>query len=70
MTQPSHNNTEEDPVLEKIQDEEQHEEKPKIPPVAKKVSRFGNQASKFGKQVSGGNPKLKQRPGRAAARGR
>lgn len=40
-----------------------------------KVSKFGNagfqNGSKFGKWVSGNvNPQLKQRPGRAAARGR
>lgn len=45
--------------------------KPHIPEIAKKVSRFGNQGmSKFGKWASSSNPQLKQRPGRAAARGR
>ena len=47
----------------------------KIPPVAQKVSKFGNAGfgggSNFGKWPAGGsNPQLKQRPGRAAARGR
>jgi hypothetical protein len=47
----------------------------KIPTVAQKVSKFGNAGfgggSKFGKWPAGGsNPQLKQRPGRAAARGR
>jgi hypothetical protein len=45
---------------------------PTLPPVAK-FSKFGNIAfqngSKFGKP-SAVNPQLKQRPGRAAARGR
>ena len=39
-------------------------------PVAK-VSRFGPQsASKFGKWAMSANPPMKQRPGRAAGRGR
>ena len=46
--------------------------KPSIPP--QKVSRFGpvgfQAGSKFGKGPTGNNPQLKQRPGRAAARGR
>jgi hypothetical protein len=46
--------------------------KPSIPP--QKVSRFGpvgyQAGSKFGKGPTGSNPQLKQRPGRAAARGR
>ena len=46
----------------------------KTPPVAKKVSRFGpagfQNGSKFGKGPTGNNPISKQRPGRAAARGR
>lgn len=43
------------------------------PPV-QKASRFGPSGfqggSKFGKWPTGNNPQLKQRPGRAAARGR
>lgn len=50
------------------------EEGTKIPPIAKKVSRFGpagfQNGSKFGKGPTGNNPISKQRPGRAAARGR
>ena len=50
------------------------EEETKTPPVAKKVSRFGpvgfQNGSKFGKGPTGNNPISKQRPGRAAARGR
>jgi hypothetical protein len=42
--------------------------KPHIP--LQKVSRFGNQPSKFGKLPTGNNPMGKQRPGRSAARGR
>ncbi len=42
--------------------------KPHIP--VQKVSRFGNQPSKFGKWPTGNNPMGKQRPGRSAARGR
>ncbi len=46
--------------------------KPNIPP--QKISRFGpagfQAGSKFGKGPTGTNPQLKQRPGRAAARGR
>ena len=46
----------------------------KMPLIVQKVSKFGNQfqgGSKFGKWPAGGsNPQLKQRPGRAAARGR
>ncbi len=43
--------------------------KPHIP--IQKVSRFGNQgASKFGKWALSANPPMKQRPGRAAGRGR
>lgn len=46
--------------------------KPNIPP--QKISRFGpagfQAGSKFGKGPTGSNPQLKQRPGRAAARGR
>lgn len=47
-------------------------ETPKIPPIAQKVSRFGNQGgmSKFGKWATNFNPPNKQRPGRAAGRGR
>lgn len=43
-----------------------------IPEIAKKVSRFGNQGnmSKFGKWATAFNPPNKQRPGRAAGRGR
>jgi hypothetical protein len=56
-----------------INDEESSTiETPAIPPVAK-FSKFGNagfqNGSKFGKP-SAVNPQLKQRPGRAAARGR
>ncbi len=60
----------EDEILE---EDEKTLETPKthIPEIAKKVSRFGPQnASKFGKWASSSNPQLKQRPGRAAARGR
>lgn len=44
------------------------EEKPETPEVPKphillqKVSRFGNQTSKFGKTAMGANPPMKQRP--------
>jgi hypothetical protein len=56
-------------------DEAEEIEVSKIPPVAQKVSKFSNAGfgggSKFGKWPAGGsNPQLKQRPGRAAARGR
>jgi len=48
------------------------EPKSHIPPVAQKSSKFGapqfQNGSKFGK--GNHNPQLKQRPGRAAARGR
>ena len=59
-------------TLEEI-DEEKKEipdaQKPHIP--IQKVSRFGNQgASKFGKWAMSANPPMKQRPGRAAWRGR
>lgn len=54
--------------------EENTTETVKVPPPAHKVSKFGNAGfqggSKFGKGPTGGNPQLKQRPGRAAARGR
>ncbi len=55
--------------------EEELAETSKIPPVAQKISKFGNagfgSGSKFGKWPAwGSNPQLKQRPGRAAARGR
>lgn len=58
-----------------LDNEEELAETSKIPPVAQKVSKFGNAGfgggSKFGKWPAGGsNPQLKQRPGRAAARGR
>lgn len=48
------------------------EEAQKVPPVAQKASRFGNPggASKFGKEALHFNPPNKQRPGRAAGRGR
>jgi hypothetical protein len=53
--------------------EEELVETSKIPQVAQKVSKFSNAGfgggSKFGK-ASAVNPQLKQRPGRAAARGR
>ncbi len=58
-----------------IDNEEENTETSKIPQIAQKVSKFGNAGfgggSKFGKWPAGGsNPQLKQRPGRAAARGR
>lgn len=47
------------------------EETSKIPPVAQNFSRFGPQGgSKFGKWAINFNPPNKQRPGRAAGRGR
>lgn len=53
-------------------DETLETKKPTIP--VQKISRFGpagfQAGSKFGKGPTGGNPQLKQRPGRAAARGR
>lgn len=53
------------------EDEEKTSEPAKVPPVAQKVSRFGPQnASKFGKSATNFNPPNKQRPGRAAGRGR
>lgn len=53
---------EEIPLQEEIQ---------KTPPVAQKISRFGNQGgSQFGKGAIHFNPPNKQRPGRAAGRGR
>lgn len=46
----------------------------KIPPIAQKVSKFGNagfgSGSKFGKWPAAANPASKQRIGRGAARGR
>ncbi|MBX9809230.1 hypothetical protein K2X92_02490 [Candidatus Gracilibacteria bacterium] len=58
----------EDDLLE----EENTTEVPKMPPPAHKVSKFGNQggASKFGKGATNFSPPNKQRPGRAAGRGR
>lgn len=60
-----------------VLEEEIYEKKDNIKSTTqeKKVSRFGPAAfqngSKFGKGPSGNsNPQLKQRPGRAAARGR
>ena len=55
-----------------LEENEEHNEKPHIPEVAKKVSRFGNQwgMSKFGKGTMNFNSPNKQRPGRAAGRGR
>lgn len=42
-----------------------------VPPIAQKVSRFGPQSgSRFGKWAMNFNPPNKQRPGRAAGRGR
>ena len=68
MTTPTEN--EEDPT----EVDEIAEEATKTPPIAKKVSRFGpagfQNGSKFGKGPTGNNPISKQRPGRAAARGR
>lgn len=60
-------------VLEEITDKIEDHIKSSTP--EKKVSRFGpsgfQNGSKFGKGPSGNNnPQLKQRPGRAAARGR
>ncbi|MBP9779636.1 hypothetical protein KBD33_03395 [Candidatus Gracilibacteria bacterium] len=53
------------------EDTEEEGEEQKIPPVAQKVSRFGPQSgSKFGKGATNFNPPNKQRPGRAAGRGR
>ncbi|MDD2693422.1 MAG: hypothetical protein PHY14_00645 [Candidatus Gracilibacteria bacterium] len=55
-------------------EEEKTEETSKIPPVAQKVSRFGpagfQGGSRFGKGATNFNPPNKQRPGRAAGRGR
>lgn len=63
-TDPELNEEEIDETLETI--------KPSIP--VQKISRFGpagfQAGSKFGKGPTGNNPQLKQRPGRAAARGR
>ena len=50
--------------------EEEKVETPKPHPPVQKVSRFGNQPSKFGKSGMSSNPPMKQRPGRAAGRGR
>ncbi len=53
--------------------EQSEEEAHKIPPVAQKVTKFGaanfQNGSKFGKWANF-NPPNKQRPGRAAGRGR
>jgi hypothetical protein len=58
-----------DDIIEAIEEKEAPElPKPHIP--LQKVSRFGNQPSKFGKWPTGNNPMGKQRPGRSAARGR
>ena len=56
-------------------DNEEAVEMSKMPPIVQKVSKFWSAGfgggSKFGKWPAGGsNPQLKQRPGRAAARGR
>lgn len=54
-----------------LEEDEKKTSEPHIPEIAKKVSRFGPQnASKFGKSAMGANPPMKQRPGRAAGRGR
>ena len=55
--------------------DEEEIEPSKVLPIVQKVSKFSNAGfaggSKFGKWPAGGaNPQLKQRPGRAAARGR
>ncbi len=59
-------------ILEEAAIETTEAIKPTLPP--QKVSRFGpagfQGGSKFGKGPTGNNPQLKQRPGRAAARGR
>lgn len=63
--------TDELDVSEDTLDTENHDTpKPSIPP-AKKVSRFGPQnTSKFGGNATKFSPPNKQRPGRAAGRGR
>lgn len=57
---------------ELLKEEESHQDH--IPEVAKKVSKFWPGAfqngSKFGKWATNFNPPNKQRPGRAAGRGR
>ena len=63
--------TPKDPEEDTLDEEKQETPevpKPHIP--LQKVSRFGNQGSKFGKAAMGANPPMKQRPGRAAGRGR
>ena len=55
---------------EEVQQEESLEVK-RIPPTAPKISKFGPPGgSKFGKGATSFNPPNKQRPGRAAGRGR
>ncbi len=61
-----------DPIIDAENDEE---EVVKVDPSTIKIQKFGAPSfqggSKFGKWPSGSaNPQLKQRPGRAAARGR
>ncbi len=54
-----------------LEEDEKKSTEPHIPDIAKKVSRFGPQnVSKFGKSAMSANPPMKQRPGRAAGRGR
>lgn len=51
--------------------EENTTETVKVPPPAKKISKFGNQGGIFGNTgAKFNNPIQKGRPGRAAARGR
>lgn len=65
-----------DPALEPEEPTvpEAPEETPHTPNIAQKVSRFGpsnlQNGSKFGKWATNFNPPNKQRPGRAAGRGR
>lgn len=66
--------TQSTPDSEEIIQEENIEEGVKSTIPSPKISKFGNTGfqggSKFGKGPTGANPQLKQRPGRAAARGR
>lgn len=57
---------------EEVENSEEIKTPDHTPEIAKKVSRFGNQwgMSKFGKWATAFNPPNKQRPGRAAGRGR
>jgi hypothetical protein len=65
MTSPAEND---ESLIENTETPIEEAPKPHIP--MQKVSRFGNQGSKFGKAVMNFNPPNKQRPGRAAGRGR